>query len=134
MDPQTSFEGKRVLIAEDDEVNRELMTDVMAFLHCAADMAKDGQEAIEKYKTNSYDLILMDIRMPVKDGIEATKEIRSLEKAPKRIPIIALTATTDPEDREKAVQAGIDDFVSKPIELKLLREKMQKYLQVRTGT
>jgi CheY-like chemotaxis protein len=128
VDWKSCFQGKKVLVAEDDEINRDLMTDILGLMHCAFEFACDGAEAVEKFQKGSYELILMDIRMPKKDGITATKEIRALEQGKTRIPIVALTASLLEEDKRNCIAAGVDDFVAKPIHLEELRQKMAKYL------
>lgn len=128
MDWKTAFVGKKILIAEDDEMNRALMQDILEGMGCLFEFAVDGEEAVEKYKKGDFDLILMDIRMPKKDGIQTTKEIRAMQK--KRIPIIALTASLMDQEKESCVKAGIDDFVPKPIIIKNLRTKMGQLLKI----
>lgn len=130
MDWKTCFAEKKILIAEDDALNRELMSDIFATMSCIPDFAFDGEIAVQKFKTQSYHLIFMDIQMPKKDGITATKEIRQHEKTTgqNRIPILALTASILDQDKRNCLAAGIDDFVSKPIHLTELRTKMAKYL------
>jgi hypothetical protein len=86
--------------------------------------ANDGITAVEKFKENEVDLVFMDIQMPLMDGIDASNEIRNIEKErdSKKVPIIALTAGALKEERDKALEYGMDDFLTKPIELKKLRE------------
>jgi CheY-like chemotaxis protein len=127
MDWKQCFIGKKVLVAEDDLVNQELMQDIFSSMGISIEIAKDGNEAVEKVKNGAFDLVLMDIRMPNKDGIQASKEIRSLENG-KQIPIFALTASVLPSDKEEIILCGVTDFLSKPIDLNELREKMAKVL------
>lgn len=123
-----NLKNKKILVAEDDEMGRELMADIFEVMECKVDFAVDGVEAVKKFKEKSYDLILMDVRMPNKDGISATKEIRALENNNKRIPIIILTASILEEDKKKCFDAGVNDFILKPIRLEELRAKIRKFL------
>jgi signal transduction histidine kinase/ActR/RegA family two-component response regulator len=110
----TRFAGRRVLVVDDDNIIREV---AFIFLHDIAgqqvDLAINGREAIEKASANTYDLILMDLQMPVMDGIEACRQIRALPHNT-AVPIIAVTADAFPEDRERCLDAGMDDVISKP--------------------
>lgn len=122
------FPGKRILVAEDYFVNQEVTQDILELMGVQVEIAENGREAVEKHKKSSYDLILMDIQMPELDGFEATREIRKLEGESKHTTIIALTANALAGDREKCLQAGMDDYISKPIEAKKLEEILLKYL------
>ncbi len=126
MDWKTCFQGKKILVVDDDSINRELMSDILTQMQCNVDFAKDGKEAIEKASKQSYDLILMDLRLPDKDGMQVTKEIRSIEKGNKNTPILAFTAAS--EDKEAILESGMNGLISKPIDLAELREKMAKIL------
>ncbi len=122
------FPGKRILVAEDYFVNQEVTQDILELMGVQVEIAENGKEAVEKHRENSYDLILMDIQMPELDGFEATRQIRKLEGESKHTTIIALTANALAGDREKCLQAGMDDYLSKPIEAKKLEEILCKYL------
>ncbi len=108
------YGGRRILVVDDDDIIREV---AFIFLNDIAsqkvDLAADGREAIEKVAANQYDLILMDLQMPVMDGIEACRQIRALPNMA-NVPIIAVTADAFPEDRERCLDAGMDDMISKP--------------------
>jgi CheY-like chemotaxis protein len=92
-------------------------------------VARNGQEAIELYKLKEYDLILMDIKMPVMDGLTATKKIREMESSSElRIPIIAITANALEGDRENCLAAGVDDYIAKPFQAEVLIKKMKDLL------
>ncbi|WP_221793803.1 response regulator [Aquisediminimonas sediminicola] len=110
----TRYAGRRILVVDDDDIIREV---AFIFLNDIAaqqvDLAANGREAIEKAAANDYDLILMDLQMPVMDGIEACRQIRALSKTD-AVPIIAVTADAFPEDRERCLDAGMDDVISKP--------------------
>ena len=102
---------KRILVAEDNDSNFILMTYILKRQY-EFERAKNGQEAVEMVEKSDYDIILMDIKMPVMDGLEATKVIK--EKHPD-LPIVALTANAFDSDRQLALEAGCDDFLSKPV-------------------
>ena len=94
------------------------------------DVANNGKEAVEKFKTGNYDLIFMDVHMPEMDGVEATQKIRDFEKSSgriKKIPIIAMTANTSEEERKKYLEAGMDDYVGKPFKQKELITIFKKF-------
>lgn len=125
----TDFTGKRILIADDYFFNQELMKDILEGFGCQVDIAIDGEEAVQKSQACSYDLIIMDIAMPNKDGYAATREIRQLEKNQRHVPILALTAGGTTFEREKCLEAGMDDYISKPIvDLEVIRNKVALYL------
>ena len=127
---EISFLGKNVLLVEDNEMNREIATEILEEEEMVVESADDGTAAIEKLRERGidfYDFILMDIQMPVMDGYQATKAIR--EMYPDRhIPIIALSANAFEEDRKKSMEAGMDDHVAKPVDVKKLKETLAKYL------
>lgn len=126
------LKGKRILLCEDHSINASLMEHMLEKKEIMCETASDGAVAIRKFRKVSsgyYDAILMDIRMPKIDGLEATMIIRGMEeKAEKRIPIIALTADTFPEDVEKAKKAGMDAYLSKPLDPELLFRALTNYL------
>lgn len=113
----------RVLLVEDNEINRELATEVLQRHQLVVDTASNGQEALEQLRKAQYDLVLMDIQMPVLDGYEATWAIRNQLKLG-NLPIIALTASTSSYVREKCMRAGMDDYISKPIDIHKLMHKI----------
>ena len=123
------FPGKRILLAEDVDINREILITLLGDTGLIIDEAVNGEEAVEMIKMNPavYDLILMDIQMPDMDGIEATKIIRSMP-LPRRIPIIATTANVFKEDIEYCRAVGMDDHVGKPIDIEVVFEMLRKYL------
>ncbi|MCB9567107.1 MAG: PAS domain S-box protein [Myxococcales bacterium] len=116
--PRPSWEGRRVLLAEDEPVNQVVAESFLELLGCVVDVAGDGEVAVERFREESYDAIIMDCRMPRLDGLSATATIRELER-PRgcRTPIVALTANAMPGDRERCIAAGMDDFVAKPMTL-----------------
>jgi len=119
---ESACKGLKVLIVEDNAVNQKLMQIVLDKLGCKTDSAVNGQEAVEKVRTIQYDLVFMDIQMPVMSGYEATKIIR--DKIGNTVPIIALTATIADEDKKNCLACGMNDYITKPVELYKLREKI----------
>lgn len=125
MADELASKGLKILIVEDNQVNQKLLQIVLKNLGCETDVASNGEAAVEKVKTNKYDLVLMDLQMPVMGGCEATQIIRS--KISNTLPIIALTAAAMKEDEEKSLAAGMNDYVTKPVELNKLREKILQW-------
>ncbi|WP_366509121.1 response regulator [Ruminococcus sp.] len=117
---QTNLKGRHILLAEDVQINAEIMTMVLAMREITCDHVHNGREAIDKFIASNagyYDAILMDIRMPEMDGLEATTIIRDLDRSDaKTIPIIALTANAFDEDVQLSLQAGMNAHLSKPID------------------
>jgi CheY-like chemotaxis protein len=108
--------GLRILVAEDNAVNALILEETLRGLGCETLVVANGVEALKEVRTGTYDLILMDVQMPEMDGFEATIRIRALEEGTgSSVPIIALTAHAQREDREKCLQVGMDDYLSKPI-------------------
>jgi len=120
------LKNKKVLLAEDNEINSFLATTVLSKWDIEVDVAEDGQIAVDKLKTNVYDVVLMDIQMPVMGGLEATQVIRKQLKLD--IPIIALTANAVKGDREEFLLAGMDDYISKPFDATILFNKLVSYI------
>ena len=116
--------GKRILLVEDNDLNQEIASEILSNLGLVVDTANDGIAAVEKVASSpsgSYDLVLMDIQMPNMDGYTATREIRKLPDSSKAdIPIVAMTANAFDEDKEKAFTCGMNGFISKPINIKIL--------------
>ena len=119
--------GTRVLICEDEPINQEILLSILTDLGYIVDTADDGAEAIGAAKNASYDIILMDMQMPEIDGIEATKCIRSLANH-QHVPIIALTANAFESDRQACLDAGMNDFVTKPVYPDVLEERIKHWL------
>ncbi len=122
-------EGKRILLVEDNELNREICEELLEMAGFTVDTAEDGRIAVEKVKDSpagTYDVILMDIQMPVMNGYEATREIRCLVEGKKAgIPIFALTANAFVEDRRRAIEAGMNGHIAKPIDIPTLLETLR---------
>ena len=127
-----SLSGTKILLAEDNDLNAEIAVELLQEEGCAVDRAKDGVECVdmlEKAANGTYQLILMDIQMPVMNGYDAAKKIRRMDDLPKaEIPIIAMTANAFSEDKQAALDAGMNDHVSKPINMNVLVPTIQKYL------
>jgi len=124
-----SLKDLRVLLADDNDMIRSVYSQLIQSLGCACVLANDGQQAIDRYKLEKFDLILMDCHMPVLDGFSATAAIRQLETADigrPVTPIIALSASLSEQDRRKCKEVGIDEFCSKPIKRKALEELLVK--------
>ncbi|MFA6012133.1 MAG: response regulator, partial [Desulfobacteraceae bacterium] len=122
-------QGKlRILIAEDNPVNQKLTMRLLEKRGYVTGLAENGRQVLEELERQTYDLILMDMQMPVMDGIEATRTIRSQKKdvAFRNIPIIGLTANAMKGDRELCLDAGMDDYVTKPIKSQKLFEAIEK--------
>lgn len=127
-----SLSGTKILLAEDNDLNAEIAVELLQEEGCTVDRAKDGVECVdmlEKAANGTYQLILMDIQMPVMNGYDAAKKIRRMDDLPKAdIPIIAMTANAFSEDKQAALDAGMNDHVAKPINMNILVPTIQKYL------
>jgi CheY-like chemotaxis protein/anti-sigma regulatory factor (Ser/Thr protein kinase) len=119
---------RRILLVEDERVNRMLATRMLEKLGYEVVCAVNGQEALDQLTDSDYDAVLMDVKMPVMDGLEATRRIRMLESNGRHRPIIALTAYAFAEDVERCREAGMDDLLAKPFELDDLREALSRTL------
>lgn len=126
---KSETESMKVLIAEDNELNAEILIEILKDSGFEVGYAVDGSQAVEMFaqsKPNEYGVVLMDMRMPVMDGCEASKKIRSLDRPDaKTVPIFACTANSFKEDRIKAFDSGMNDFLTKPIDIKALLQKME---------
>jgi CheY-like chemotaxis protein len=125
------FNGKKILVVEDIEINCEIVLQMLAITKAKMDIANNGIEAIEKFgaANGEYDMILMDIQMPIMDGYKATKEIRKMPfENSKKVPIIAMTANAFNEDIERCLESGMNAHVGKPINRNVLIEKMSDFL------
>ena len=127
-----SLSGTKILLTEDNDLNAEIATELLQEEGCTVDRAKDGVECVdmlEKAANGTYQLILMDIQMPVMNGYDAARKIRGLDDPPKaNIPIIAMTANAFTEDKQAALDVGMNDHIAKPINMNILVPTIQKYL------
>ena len=124
------FSGKHILLVEDNELNAEIGIELLNTFKVIIDLAKNGEECIkilEKMPEGYYDLILMDIQMPIMDGYEATKIIRSFNNKNAQIPIIAMTANAFEEDRKHALQLGMNEHLANPVDIEKLKDVLTKY-------
>ena len=124
------FDGFRVLVVEDEIINQMLCRQVLQKMGIEVDVAENGQQAIDALAKDRFDLVLMDCQMPVMDGYEATRTIRANEQARglPRLPIVALTAHAMRGDREVCIDAGMDDYLSKPFEITDLQDLLRQRL------
>ncbi|MCR5089709.1 MAG: response regulator [Oscillospiraceae bacterium] len=127
-----SLEGRHILLAEDNEINAEIATMILEESGAAVDRAEDGKLACERFRQSAegaYDVILMDLRMPHMNGLEATEQIRAMKRADAgKIPIIAMTADAFAEDAQKCLAAGMNAHLAKPIDVDLLKKTLARFL------
>ncbi|MDD5658303.1 MAG: response regulator [Elusimicrobia bacterium] len=119
---------KKILVVDDDPSIREILATQLSRLNFETFTAADGREAVETFKTAKPDLVLMDMMMPVMDGLAACQKIRALEKKGGRVPILFLTARDTRHDQISSALSGGDDFITKPISLQELRERVEAAL------
>ena len=131
-DKNADFKGKHILLVEDNELNREIAQEILREYGFLVDSAENGAVAVEKVSTaapGSYDLVLMDVQMPIMDGYTATRKIRALDDpARAKLPILAMTANAFDEDRRNALESGMNGFLSKPIVIDDLMQELHKIL------
>ena len=129
---QADFDGKRILLVEDNELNREIAEEILEETGFIVDTAPDGSDAVEmmkKVEEGYYDAILMDVQMPIMDGYEATRTIRAMPRADVRhLPIIAMTANAMDEDKEAALKNGMTAHIAKPIDVDIFISVLGRYL------
>jgi signal transduction histidine kinase len=123
----------RILVVEDNIVNQQVAVAMLTHLGCSVDVAADGQQAIEAQQRTTYDLIFMDCQMPLMDGFSATSairenEARQTENGNARVPIVAMTANALPDDRERCLAAGMDDYIAKPFRRQQLQDMLGRWL------
>ena len=128
----SDFRGRCILLVEDNELNSEIAVEILNEYGFLVDTAENGADAVKKVKNSKpgkYDLVLMDVQMPVMNGYDATKQIRALDDpALAEITILAMTANAFEEDKKKALECGMDGFLSKPIVIEELISTLQKNL------
>lgn len=124
---------KKILLVEDNPANQAIVIQQLQYLKYEADVAANGEEGYQAWKSGDYGMILMDCNMPVMDGYEATKMIRRDEYGTdKHVPIIAFTANAYKEELHETVTAGMDDYLVKPVELETLQSKLNQWAQTKT--
>lgn len=131
-DVPMELSGKHILLAEDNELNWEVAKELLSILQLELDWVENGQICVSKFEKSPvgyYDAILMDVRMPVMDGYETARTIRELEREDADIPIIAMTADAFSEDIQKCLECGMNDHLSKPIDIQAVAHKLKKYLK-----
>ena len=132
-DQADSLKGCRILLAEDVAINAQIIMMLLAMQEIETDLAENGKIAVDSFARHApgyYDAILMDMRMPVMDGLEAARAIRQMERADAgKIPIIALTANAFDEDVQRSMQAGLNAHLSKPVEPDILFDTLRKLIR-----
>ncbi|NTV68600.1 MAG: response regulator [Azonexaceae bacterium] len=126
------FSGRRVLLVEDNEVNRELAQEMLSNIGLSVDTAENGQQAVDAVQRTAYELVLMDCQMPVMDGYVATAKIRD-ELQMRQLPIVAMTANALASDRERCLTAGMNDHIPKPIDVAVLHATLARWLKPGDG-
>ena len=130
-EPKDVFKNKRVLIVEDNELNRMVLKDILRITGCESESAVNGKEGVELFESKPeyyYDLILMDIQMPIMNGLECARAIRAMDRADaKGIPIVAVTANTFSEDVEATHQAGMNEHIGKPVDVEKLKKTQSRW-------
>ena len=121
----TTIAGARILLVEDNEINQEVALDLLRYAHFDVDLAENGRVALERLQHKEYALVLMDMQMPVMDGITATIELR---RSHAQLPVVAMTANAQAADRQRCMEAGMNDFIAKPIEPELLWQTLLKWI------
>lgn len=128
----TSFEGRRVLLVDDNELNREIAAELLKMMKLDVECAVNGKEAVDKFAASEggyYDLIFMDIQMPVMNGYDAVKAIRKLDRSDaEKIPVVAMTANAFAEDVKEALNAGMNEHIAKPLDINKLIATLKKWL------
>ncbi len=132
-DQHLALAGVKVLLAEDNLINQRIAMQVLTKAGCAVDLVETGLDAVEAVRKRPYDVVLMDCQMPIMDGFTATREIRLLNKPWSKVPIIAVTANAMSGDREQCLEAGMDDYLSKPIKPSTLVEVLAQWTRPAEG-
>jgi CheY-like chemotaxis protein len=121
-------------VAEDNVVNQKVARLMLERAGCRVDMVEDGEQAVAAVQRTSYDLVLMDCQMPVVDGLEATRRIRSLHGPVSRTVIVALTANALAGDRDRCISAGMDDYLAKPVRREALDDILTRWAATARGS
>ena len=126
------LKDRRVLVAEDNDINREIISLMLEKLGLAVDTAVNGRDVLNKFtqsSPDSYSMILMDIQMPVMDGLEAARQIRASARPDRRIPIVALSANAFDEDTQRSLDAGMQAHLAKPVDIIELKRILKLYIK-----
>ncbi|KYG71620.1 hypothetical protein EV198_2124 [Roseivirga ehrenbergii] len=123
----TEVDYKNVLVAEDSSVIQNLLKKILLFENCKITSAKDGQSVLDKYEKGDYDLIIMDFNLPVMSGLEATKKIRAIKNKKGKVPIIGISGNAKNLPESTFFEAGIDEYMQKPLDYDKLIELVKKY-------
>jgi CheY-like chemotaxis protein/anti-sigma regulatory factor (Ser/Thr protein kinase) len=124
----------RVLVADDNKINQQIVSKALRLEKISVDIAKNGEEALSFYTNNHYDLVLMDVHMPLMDGLEATRIIRAMDGDAGRVPVIALTASILPDEKERYLAAGMSAVLGKPFSVEQLRTEINRWLATDSTT
>jgi CheY-like chemotaxis protein len=130
---QAVVSDRRVLVAEDNVINQKLISRILKSLGYASEIASNGKEALSKVQTERYDIVFMDVQMPEMDGYEASRQILHTVPKDRRPVIIAMTAYALQGDRERCLEAGMDDYLSKPILINDVRRCLEKWIEILNG-
>ncbi|MGQ0621543.1 MAG: PAS domain-containing protein [Panacagrimonas sp.] len=133
MPSTTTLAGRRVLLVEDNEINQEVARELLQRAGVIVDLAVNGREAVDCAARADYDAVLMDVQMPVMDGLEATRRIRALDSPRASVPIIAMTANAMAEDRQRCLDAGMNDHLGKPVDVNRLHATLAKWIATDVG-
>lgn len=126
---KSSIKGARILLVEDNKVNQMVASELLQMLGVELTVANNGLEAIEEVMNKDFDLVLMDVQMPIMDGLEATRKIRELKASePRRLPVLAMTANAMDSDYQKSLEVGMDDHLTKPINPERLRQALESWI------
>jgi CheY-like chemotaxis protein len=124
----------RVLLAEDNVVNHFVACEMLERLGCRVDIVDNGKAAVDACARTPYDLVFMDCHMPVMDGLDAARAIRAAEQGGRRVPMVAMTASALSGDRERCHEAGMDDYLAKPVRLEDIERMVARWLPGSGGT
>jgi CheY-like chemotaxis protein len=129
-EPERPFDGVQMLLVDDNAVNVRVAAAMLGKLGCRVKVARNGVEALTMWANASFDAVLMDCQMPEMDGYTATRELRKRERDGSRLPVIAMTASAMVGDRERCLEAGMDDYITKPVSLAVLAETLARWLKI----
>ncbi|RYG65340.1 response regulator, partial [archaeon] len=124
------FDGRRVLLVDDNRVNVLVSSYALRKFGCDVVCVEDGRKALDTFAKSHFDLVLMDVRMPIMNGLEATREIRRREAGGPRTPVVALTAGALLQEQQECYEAGMDDFATKPVAADSIRDVLARWLTV----